>query len=597
MIKVSDYIARRLHELGCRHVFMVTGGGAMHLNDSFSRCPAPFDVLCGHHEQACAIAAEGLFRATGKIGVVNVTTGPGGLNTLTGLMGQWTDSIPAIYVSGQVKRSTTVDSCREIPLRQLGDQEVDIIPIVSPLTKYAVSIRDPVDVRFELEKAFHLANTGRCGPVWLDVPMDVQGALVEEGALRAYVPEVPEMVVFDVNALLDLIRCSQRPVIVAGHGVRLSGQSETLHRILSVLPVPTLSTFGGFDLLPSDHPCYAGRIGTLGTRGGNFTLQNADFILFLGTRNNVRQVSYNWENFAHRATTVAVDIDAAELNKPTLRLTHKIHTDLADFVPRLHQALRSKSPLGDYSVWLRWAKERTARYPAICSKHMTAGDRIHPYPFFERFTRQLPDDAVVVAGNGTACVVLFQAGIVRAGQRYFWNSGCASMGYDLPAAIGAAKGLKRDVWCLAGDGSLQMNLQELATLAHNSLPVKLVVLDNGGYASIRQTQKAFFGTQYGCGKTTGLGFPNLEKLAAAYGIPYVCSSRLEEIAEHQRFASRTAGPVVWEVQLSLDYSFEPKVSSMRLPDGTIVSKPLEDMAPFLTRAEFLSNMLVKVQDT
>ena len=596
MIKISDYIARRLHELGCRHVFMVTGGAAMHLNDSFARASSPYQVVFCHHEQACAIAAEGLYRAAGKIGVVNVTAGPGGLNTLTGVMGQWTDSIPAIYVSGQVKHSTTLDCCREIPLRQLGDQEVDIISVVSPLTKYAVSIKDPGAVRYELEKAFHLATVGRMGPVWLDIPMDVQGAMVDETTLRAFLPPVEVPNPCDVSAVVELLRASRRPVVVAGHGIRLARQIETLQSVLGMLRIPALATFGGFDLVANDHPCYAGRIGTLGTRGGNFSLQNADLVLLLGTRNNVRQVSYNWENFAHRATTIAVDVDSAELQKPTFRPTHAVHSDLADFLPRLQAALASERTLGDYSDWLRWAKERTARYPAVRPEHRVVAERIQPYPFFEQFTRQLPDDAVVVAGNGTACVVLFQAGVVRAGQRYFWNSGCASMGYDLPAAVGAALGVKRDVWCLAGDGSLQMNLQELATLSHNRLPVKLLVLNNGGYVSIRQTQTNFFGAHYGCGNTSGLSFPDLERLAAAYDLPYLCSSRLEEVEAHQRRAAAIAGPVVWEVRLNLDYSFEPKLSSMRLPDGRMVSKPLEEMAPFLERDEFLSNMLVPVDE-
>lgn len=592
MIKVSDYIARRLHQLGCRHVFMVTGGGAMHLNDSFARAKEPFEVLYAHHEQACAIAAEGLYRATEQIGVVNVTTGPGGLNTLTGLLGQWTDSVPAIYVSGQVKQTTTLESCRTIPLRQLGDQEVDIIPIVSPLTKYAKSIVDPKTVRCEVERAFYIANTGRKGPVWLDVPMDVQGAMIDEESLEGYTPPSITVTPFDVTEVVELLRKSQRPVIVVGHGVRLSRQLTTLNRILSLMPIPALATFCGFDLLANDHPCYAGRIGTLGTRGGNFTLQNADLVILLGTRSNIRQVSYNWSNFAHRATVVGVDIDRAELEKPTYQPTHAVHADLAEFLPSLETCLREQPSLADRSSWLNWAKERTRRYSVVCPEHLQPAERIHPYPFFETFTRQLSDDAVVVAGNGTACVVLFQAGVVKFGQRMFWNSGCASMGFDLPAAVGAAVGLKRDVWCLAGDGSLQMNIQELATVAHNKLPVKLVVLENGGYASIRQTQANFFGAQYGCGTSSGLGFPNMQRLAAAYGIPYLCSSQLAEIAAHQAEVTNTKGPVIWEVRLALDYSFEPKVSSMRMPDGTMVSKPLEDMAPFLDREEFLSNMLV-----
>ncbi|MGE5786306.1 MAG: thiamine pyrophosphate-binding protein [Myxococcales bacterium] len=595
MIKVSDYIARRLYELGLRHVFMVTGGGAMHLNDAFAR-GSGFEVLFNHHEQACAIAAEGLFRATGQVGVVNVTTGPGGLNTLTGLMGQWTDSIPTIYVSGQVKHSTTVDCCRDIPLRQLGDQEVDIIPIVAPLTKYAKSVKDPHDVRFELEQAFHLATSGRKGPVWLDIPMDVQGAIVDETSLRPYVAVEYEPAPFDADAVAQLIQKSRRPLLVFGHGLRLAGQATRALQLAERLGIPAVVTFGGYDLVPNAHPSYAGRIGTLGTRGGNFTLQNADLVVLLGTRNNVRQISYNWENFAPHAVTVAVDVDPAELKKPTFSPSHAVQADLASFLPALEEALHSTQPKEEFRNWLRWAKARTERYSVVLPEHLRVEDRIHPYPFFEQFTQRLPEDAVVVAGNGTACVVLFQAGVVRAGQRHFWNSGCASMGYDLPAAIGAARGLKRTVWCLAGDGSLQMNLQELATVSYNRLPVKLVVLNNGGYASIRQTQTNFFGTQYGCGASSGLGFPNYRELARAYDLPYRCSSRLEETEEHQRQVQALEGPVIWEIQLTLDYAFEPKLSSRKLPDGRMVSSPLHDMAPFLSRDELAENMLSPVDD-
>jgi acetolactate synthase-1/2/3 large subunit len=589
MIKVSDYVARRLHELGARHVFMITGGGAMHLNDSFARV-VPFDAVFQHHEQACSIAAEGYYRATGRVAVVNVTTGPGGLNTLTGVLGQWTDSIPAIHVSGQVKRSTTVDSCRELPLRQLGDQEVDIIPVVRPLVKYAETIRDPRDVRRVVERAFHEATTGRMGPTWIDVPMDVQGAMVDEASLAPFVPEADLPPSADPGALLDLLAKAKRPAIVAGHGIRLAGQQAALAELLDLLRVPVLGTFNGFDLVPSDHPCACGRIGTVGTRGGNFTLQNADLVLLLGTRNNIRQVSYDWANFAHRATTVAVDVDATELAKPTFRPTHAIHADLRTFLPALVAGVKG-APRPDRSEWLAWARERSARNPVVLPEHLAETGTVHPYPFMERFTRALPEGATLVAGNGTACVVLFQAGVVKAGQRIFWNSGCASMGYDLPAAVGAAVGTGRDTWCLAGDGSLQMNLQELATVAQRKLPVKLVLLDNGGYASIRQTQAGFFGARYGCDTGSGLGFPAPDRLAAAYGLPYVVTASLATLEDDQRAVAATPGPVLWHVRLVRDYSFAPKVSSERLPDGRMVSKPLEDMAPFLSRDEFKRNML------
>lgn len=590
MIKVSDYIAKKLYELGIRHVFMVTGGGAMHLNDAFARS-APFHVVYNHHEQACAIAAEGLHRATGQLGIVNITTGPGGLNTLTGVMGQWTDSIPAIYISGQVKHTTTLDCCRELSLRQLGDQEVDIIPVVRPLVKYAVSVKDPRTIRKELERAFHIATSGRMGPVWIDVPMNIQGAAIDEADLEAFQAEELPAVAASPTSLLHLLKSSRRPVMVPGHGVRLAEQRPALQALMGRLNIPALSTFNGFDLLPNDHPCYCGRIGTLGTRGGNFTLQNADLVILLGTRNNIRQISYNWENFAHRAITVAVDIDPAELNKPTFQADHKIQADLKTFLPDFLQQLASVSDLPDWSAWLAWAKERTRQHPVVPPGPLKESGRIPPYSFMERFTRELAPDATVVAGNGSACVVLFQAGVVKEGQRYFWNSGCASMGFDLPAAIGAAAGQNRDVWCLAGDGSLQMNLQELATVAHNRLPIKLVYLNNGGYASIRQTQANFFGGEYGCSTSSGLGFPDMEKLAAAYGIPFLRTEHLADLVHHQNQVQSQKGPIIWEVLLQTDYAFEPKLSSRKLPDGQMVSAPLEDMAPFLPRDVFEANMI------
>lgn len=590
MIKVSDYLARRLHELGARHVFMITGGGAMHLNHSFART-VPYDVLYQHHEQACAIAAEGLFRATGRVGVVNVTTGPGGLNTLTGVLGQWTDSIPAIYVSGQVKHATTVDSCRELPLRQLGDQEVDIIPVVRPLVKYATTVRRPGDVRREVERAFHAATTGRMGPVWIDVPMDVQGALVDEATLAPFEPRTGEASpAASPDAVVEMLRGARRPVLVAGHGVRLAGQVAVLHQLLDLLRVPVLATLNGFDLVASDHPCQCGRIGTIGTRGGNFTLQNADLVVLLGTRNNIRQVSYNWEHFARRAVTVAVDVDEAELHKPTFRPRHPIHADLRQFLPALVDAVR-QARLPGREDWLAWARERTRRYPAVLPQHLEPRQGIHPYPFMERFSQGLGPGETIVAGNGTACVVYFQAGVVKERQRIVWNSGCASMGYDLPAAIGAALGTGGTTWCLAGDGSLQMNVQELCTLAARRLPVKVVVLDNGGYASIRQTQAAFFGAKFGCTGDSGLAFPALDRLAEAHGLPFVRTSRLADVEGDQQRVAALPGPVLWQVELTRDYVFEPKVASEKLPDGRMVSKPLEDMAPFLPREEFANNIL------
>jgi len=587
MIKVSDYIAKKLYSFGLNQVFMVTGGGAMHLNDAFAH-NSPFKVTYNHHEQACAIAAEGFYRATGQVAIVNITTGPGGLNTLTGLLGQWTDSIPTIYISGQVKYETTLMSCRELNLRQLGDQEVDIIPIVTPLTKYAISVTDPKAIRKELEKAWRVAMSGRKGPVWLDIPMNVQGAMVEENTLEEFSACSELKTLPDTSLIVDLLAKAKKPVFVAGHGLRLAGAIDSLYRVLERSPIPVVSTFNGFDIMPSEHPCNCGRIGTIGTRGGNITLQNADLVVFLGSRNNIRQVSYNWENFAKDAVTVSIDIDPAELTKPTFKPTHAVCADLAAFMPSLEQGLRD-STFPDFSSWLRWAKERSDKYPTVLPAHYSEKDLLNPYPFMKVFTEGVRADDVVVAGNGSACVVLFQAGVVKSGQRIFWNSGCASMGYDLPAAIGAASGGGKTVWCLAGDGSLQMNLQELATVMHNKLPVKVVYLNNGGYVSIRQTQVNFFGAQYGCGTSNGLGFPNIQALATAYGLPYYSSRSIDGLSEDVANVAHAPGPLLWEVFLKLDYSFEPKLSSRRLSDGKMVSPSLEDMYPFLSDEEMKSN--------
>lgn len=592
MTRVADYIARYFYNKGIRKAFMVTGGGAMHLNDSIARV-VPFEVFFHHHEQACSIAAEGLYRACGEVGLVNVTTGPGGLNTLTGVLGQWTDSIPAIYLSGQVKFETTVASCRDLRLRQLGDQEVDIIPIVKNITKYAVSITDPLQLKYELDKAYSAAMTGRMGPVWIDVPMNIQGALVDENSLKGYEPdpakiEEPNLPFQDI---LSMIGEAKRPVIVAGHGIRLAGVIPQAMSLFERLRIPVLSTFNGFDLIPSDYPLFAGRIGSLGSRAGNFALQNADLALILGSRNNIRQVSYNWSNFAHRAKKIVVDIDGAELAKPLVRPDLAVHADLSNFIPGLLAAVEKAGYRLRHDEWVSWARERLFRYPVVQKEHYAVKEKIHPYAFVETLTKALEEDAVVVAGNGTACVVLFQAGIVKKGQRVFWNSGCASMGYDLPAAIGAARSQAKRVWCIAGDGSIQMNLQELAVVARYKLPIIIVYLNNQGYSSIRQMQKNFFGKEYGCSTGTGLGFPDIHGLADAYGIAYRKSATIGEAERELAELKNVVKPTIWEIELIPDYGFEPKVTSERLATGEMVAKPLEDMFPFLPRSEFAENMI------
>jgi acetolactate synthase-1/2/3 large subunit len=548
-MRVADVIADRLFELGIRHVFMITGGGAMHLNDAFGKHHG-LRCFFFHHEQACAMAAEGYVRSTGRPVAVNVTTGPGGTNTLTGLLGQWTDSVPVVYISGQVKYETTVASCRQVPLRQLGDQEVDILSLVRPLTKFAATILDPADALGLVDKALAAATSGRPGPVWLDVPMNVQGAPVLLPPASTLIDPATDPVFDQAEALRGVesavraLEVSRRPLLVAGHGIRLAGAGQQFLKLVASLDIPVVTTFNGFDLVPSDEPRWIGRIGTIGTRAGNFALQSADLILFVGTRNNIRQIGYSWAMFAPNARKVVVDIDRAELDKPTLRPDIAIHADAGFFLGAFSRLLPAGSPpmREQWNAWLAWCQERLVRYPVL-GDHPVRSNRIDPYRFVQHLTSLMDTGDTLVSANGTASIALFQAGVVRGGARMICNSGCASMGYDLPASIGAAIGTGQRVVCLAGDGSLMMNVQELATLAEHRLPVKIFLLDNGGYASIRQSQKNHFGLPYvGCGCESGVGFPDFARLAEAFGLQSFVIESPEQVECTVRDVLELPGP-------------------------------------------------------
>ena len=590
MFKLSDYIAKRLKEVyGVEHFFMVSGGGAMHLNDSLGRY---ISYTANHHEQACAIAAEGYSRISGKLGVVNVTTGPGGLNCLNGVMGQWTDSVPVLYISGQVKCATLMASYPELPLRQLGDQEVDIVSIVKPITKYAVCVTKPEEIKYHLDRAIYEAMNGRKGPVWLDIPIDVQSALIDEDNLVSF-QSMEKLPSCDVRMLAksaaQKFAQAKRPLIVAGHGLRLSGMAEVFSSFIEKTMVPVVTTFNGMDLLESDNKNFAGRIGTVGQRAGNFTIQNADCILFLGTRNNIRQISYNWKTFAKNAYKIVVDIDEAELNKPTLVPDFKVNCDLGEFLPEF---IRLYKPLDDLSDWLGFCKELVTKYSFERTlEYQQKSDNINVYNFIRKLTEALSTDDVLVAANGSACVCLHQCGVVRGGQRIIWNSGDASMGYELPAAVGAAYAGK-NVVCLAGDGSIMMNIQELQTIVHNHLPVKIFVINNSGYSSIRQTQKNFFNSHLtGASAESGVSMPDFCKVAESFGIKSIKIQNPELMDSQIKSVLNLDGTVLCEVITEKDYAFSPKLSAKKLDDGTIVSPSIEDMSPFLDRNEFESNLI------
>lgn len=599
MMKVSDYVIKRLQEYGVKDVFMITGGGAMHLNDSVGKSKMRY--ICNHHEQASAMGAEGYSRVSGKLGVVIITSGPGGTNCLTGVMGQWTDSVPVLYISGQVKFETTTSICPELPLRQLGDQEVNIIQIVKPLTKFAAMVVDPMEIRSILEKAIAEATSGRPGPVWIDIPLNIQGAIIDETQLKPYVPEVSNEVLGVADTAetweeaVRLILTAKRPLVIAGHGIRLAGAKAQLLQLLALMKLPVVTTFNGMDLVPHDNPNYIGRIGTIGDRAGNFALQNADLVLCLGTRNNIRQISYSWKYFARSAKKIIVDIDRTELEKPTVRPDLAVHANVLDFLGYAQKRMSGISVLPDWNIWLSWCLERRKKYPTVLPSYLAENKPVNMYIFIAALTKVLSKGAVVVSGNGSACVALFQAAVVKDEQRMFWNSGCASMGYDLPAAIGASLSTSGDTVCLAGDGSFQMNIQELQTVINYSLPLKIFYLNNNGYLSIQQTQDNLFeGNRVGCDASTGVSLPDIQKVAAAYGIAY------QKIEEHKSIEVdldkilKTPGPILVEVLLDPRGKFSPKLSAEKRPDGTIVSKPLEDMFPFLDRNELKENMIVPI---
>lgn len=608
-IRVADLIARLLVQHGITDCFMLTGGGAMHLNDALGR-EKGLNKVFTHHEQAAAIAAESYCRLSGKPAAVNVTTGPGGVNALNGVYGAYVDSIGMVVISGQVKRETCAPNY-PLPLRQLGDQEVDIVSMVRGITKYAVVLNDPLDARKVVEKALYLCNRGRPGPVWIDVPIDVQAAPVDFDALEPFDPATldptdeaannqaelglleGDALTAEVQTLLSELCAAQRPVVLAGAGVRISGQHDQFLSFVERFGIPVVTGWNAHDNIPNGHPLYVGRPGTVGDRGGNFAVQTADYVLVLGSRLNIRQISYNWQSFARNAKVAMVEIDKAELDKPTLSLHRPIHADLRAFFAT---AAALPAPADDQvearAAFLARSRDRAARYPVVLPEYWAQEQLINPYVFGKLLFDELEEGDIIVSGDGTACVTIFQAADLKPGQRLYTNSGCASMGYDLPAAIGAYHaGGGRRIICLAGDGSIMMNLQELQTIVGGKLPVKIFVLNNDGYHSIRQSQQNHFPDNIvGCGPDSGLSFPDFAKLATGFGFPSTNVATHDGLPAAIRATLDGDGPQLCEVMIDKRQEFAPKLSSRKLDDGTMVSPTLEDLSPFLPREELAEAM-------
>lgn len=590
-VKIAEYIADFLVNHKVDTVFTVTGGGAMHLNDAFGHHKG-LRCVYNHHEQASAIAAEGYTRLTGKVAAVCVTSGPGGTNAITGVFDCWVDSVPMFVVSGQVKRETTVryTGCG---LRQLGDQECDIVSVVEPITKFAVMITNPNEIRYQLEKAWYLATHGRRGPVWIDVPLDIQGTLIDTDHLTGFESENTESIeqpVFDksdADKILQKLEDSRRPVILAGEGIRLGEAYKEFIETTSALKIPVVTCWNAQDLLWDTNPYYIGIPGTVGQRAANFVVQAADLLIVLGCRMNIRNISYNKFEFAKNAYKIQVDIDEKELCKPTVKIDMPIHADVKDVCAELAHA--SIDEIGDHRAWLRWCKGLKKRYPVTRPEYFENSKPMNPYAFLSILSDNLSNSDAVICGNGAACVQVFQSIRLKKGTRIFTNSGSAEMGFALPASLGAAvSGSGKRIITIDGDGSFMMNMQELQTISHNDLNIKMIILNNNGYHSIRQTQRNLFkGRDHvGIDPDSGVSFPDLKKLAAAFGISYMKIDSISSAETKIKKAINSEGAMIIEAVLDPAQDFEPKTSSKMLPDGTMESAPLDDMFPFLPKWEY-----------
>jgi acetolactate synthase-1/2/3 large subunit len=594
MIRVADYIADFIVEKGVRHAFIISGGGIMHLTDGIA-CKPELEAICCHHEQASSMALEAYSRISENFGVGYFTTGPGATNALTGLAGAWLDSVSCMFISGQVKRKDTIYNAKIPGLRQFGVQEVNIIPIVESVTKYAVMINEPEKIRYHLEKAFYLAKTGRPGPVWLDIPLDVQGALIEPENLEGF--EGPENSVEIDTELLErvakLLMESSRPVILAGQGIRLSGAMDSLQNLCEKYRIPVVTSYLGVDVIDNDSPYFTGRIGIKGDRAGNFAVQNSDLLVVIGSSLPVAETGYEYSLFAREANIVVVDIDVSSHLKKSIDIDLLIQGDANDFIVRLNRLLKPEKIDGKNS-WLDTCIRWRSKYPACLPTYRNTKGNINVYCFFDKLSELCEPDEIIVTDTGSSLYAGSQCIRIKKGMRYITSGGLATMGYSLPASIGASLvHNKKRIMCINGDGSFQQNIQELQTVVHYGLPIKIFVLNNEGYLSIRTTQITHFENRLiGESKESGVSFPDLEKIAYAYGIKFfrVCeNSKMEDVLKE---TLEYSGPVICEIVCPKNQLIVPTVASEKLKDGTMRSKPLEDMYPFLERDEFKKEMII-----
>ena len=589
MYRVSDYIFDFLADAGIGHVFLLPGGGAMHLVDAVGKNES-IEYIPTHHEQAAGIAAEAYSRIPGKLGCALVTTGPGVTNVMTPVAGAWIDSVPLVIISGQVKRA---DLMGESGVRQMGPQEVDTPALVASITKYCVTVMEATEIRFHLEKALYEATHGRPGPVWIDVPLDIQGAEIDPATLSGF--EAPEEASYGdiATEILAAIAEAERPLILAGHGLRLAGAADDFRALVEKLGVPVVATWNAMDLLPWDHPLYVGKPGSVAMRGPNFAVQNCDLLLGLGTRLDNVVTAFNPKGFGRVAKKIVVDIDQAEIDKLGDAIDQGYVADLGQLVPDMLERDAEPSMRAD---WLKKCESWKARYQV---DDFGGNERISHYQFVYALSDVVPENTLVSTGSsGLGVEVFYSAYRNKQGQRIFLTSGLGAMGYGLPAAIGACiANDKKPMVAVESDGSLQLNIQELNTLYALQLPIRLFVLNNAGYGSIRTTQRNYFEGRYvGTGPEAKLHIPDFEKVAATYDFKFVRIENPETLSEQIEDVMAVNGPVICEVLLQENEVLRPKVSALPQPDGSIISMPLEDMTPLLSLEEMREEMGDNISD-
>jgi len=595
-MRLSDFVIDFITTLGVNDIFLVSGGGNMHLIDAVGR-NKNVRYICNHHEQACTVAAEGYARLKNDIGVAIVTTGPGGTNALSGVAGAWLDSIPMLVISGQVKLADTIYA-NNTALRQFGDQELNIIDLVKPITKYSVMITDKNTIKYHLGKAVYLAKTGRPGPVWIDIPLDIQALDIDPYILEGFdtpLDETNNLLAGQMEQVMALLANSERPLIIAGNGIRLShGENEFLH-LLNELKIPVVTAINGNDLVNDDYEFYTGRTNIMGHRGANFAVQNSDLIISIGSRLCLRQVSFNYENFAREAKIIMVDVDDAELSKKSLKLNIAIKSDAKVFIESFLQLLSFNKIKLNIDEWRMKCVNWNKTFNGLDPEHIEPSDYVNSYYFVSKLSNYLTEHDHVITSNGTSNVSTLYSLKLKGKQRLITNTAFASMGYGLPASIGACIANNRQqIVCMENDGSLQMNIQELQTIVHYRLPIKLIVFNNDGYLSIKLTQSAFFPDNITASNpSSGVSCPDLEKIAFAYGIPYVKISHTDEIdiKLEQVFSNKSA--YIIEIMMDPWQNLVPKTSSKKKPDGKMISKPIEDMFPFLPREIFYKEMIIE----